>query len=82
MKAICAMPLCLILLACVESNKQDMATCRVDALRSAPDDVRSFSDGLDERLKSCMTGKGYHFSAVSSMCRSGDLYQDAGCYIR
>ena len=82
MKAICALSLCLILLACGDSNERDMADCCVDVLRVRPNDERPASDSLDEHFKACMRAKGYHFSAVSPVCRNGDLYQDAGCYVR
>jgi hypothetical protein len=59
-----------------------MAHCRGEALRLYSDADRSDADGLDGYQKSCMTAKGYRFSAMPYNCGHGDPYGDAACYVR
>jgi hypothetical protein len=82
MRAVAALPIFLLLAACDSANEQDMANCHVEALRSFSDADGGDADGLDNYEKSCMTAKGYRFSALPYDCGHSDPYRDAACYIR
>jgi len=82
MRAVAALPIFLVLAACDSANENDMAHCRVEAQRSFSDGDRSNADGLEDYEKSCMTAKGYRFSALPYDCGHDDPYGDAACYVR
>ena len=78
MRAVAALPIFLILAACDSADESDMAHCRAEAQHSLSDG----GDGLELYEKSCMSAKGYRFSALPYACGHDDPYGDAACYVR
>jgi hypothetical protein len=78
LKALLRLAPLVFLTACGPSSEQeqDMAQCRSKALKSAS------STGVEGVERSCMMGKGYHFTAVLKGCGGDDPYGNAACYSR
>lgn len=84
MKAISVVPILLLLSGCGPSKESeaDLDVCRKEAARAFPESDAANADSRSDFQKSCMTAKGYRFSAIAYSCGRGDLYADAGCYVR
>jgi|HubBroStandDraft_5_1064220.scaffolds.fasta_scaffold1609756_1 hypothetical protein len=82
MRTFSALPILFLLVGCDSSDQRDMESCRSEALRISSLRDAPYADQIDDYEKSCMTAKGYHFSAVPYDCSRDDPYGNAACYAR
>jgi hypothetical protein len=80
MKPAFVLPLLIALAGCGAPDDRDMVDCRREALDVLP--TKHDANDLDDHLKQCMTGRGYHFTSEMAGCSRGDAYQNAACYVR
>ena len=70
--------------ACNANQESDFASCRLDALKTYPNERPDFAMGTDAFIELCMELKGYVYDVHPAECGRGDflfpLREDVVCY--
>jgi hypothetical protein len=76
--------LSLPLAGCFADQKQQLAACKLEAIKLYPNEQQQYSAKVGDFLKACMGAHGYEYDAFQKMCGSSvgiptpvDLY----CYV-
>jgi hypothetical protein len=74
------LPLLLFLSGCSETRDREVAACRLEAMKTYPNESGPYSLNMDAFIETCMESKGYRFNVHPEDCGHGDLHEDPACY--
>jgi hypothetical protein len=81
MKPLLALLLALPLVGCYADQKQQVAACKLEAMRLYPGREPMVSENIGDYIRTCMGAHAYELNVLQSSCFvTDDFKYDPGCY--
>jgi hypothetical protein len=65
---------------CSATRDREVAACRLDAMKTYPNESGPYTQNIDAFMETCMNAKGYRLNVHPDDCGYGDVREEAACY--